>query len=348
MALTLGRIAALVGGALDGPADREVAGVAGIQQAGPDRITFLSDAKYARFLPQCRAVAVVVSRDQEVPDGMASIRVDSPEAAMRGIIEVLHPAPKVPPGVHPRAVVDETARLDADVAVGACAVIEANATIGPRTQIYPGVYVGPGATIGADCVIQANAIIAHGSVLGDRVVVHPGTVIGSDGFGYHQVDGAHHKIPQVGNVVIEDDVEIHALTTINRARLDRTRIGQNSKIDSNVHIAHNCELGRGCLLAGSSAMAGSVKLGDGCILGGTASVDGHLTLADGVTVMGASQVTRSISRAGVVGAFLQAVPLERYHQMNRALKKLPALVQRVAALEEKISGLTREVTRDME
>ena len=246
--------------------------------------------------------------------------------------------------MHPRAVVDETARLGTDVAVGACAVIEANATIGPRTQIYPGVYVGSGATIGTECVIQANAVIAHGSVLGDRVVVHSGTVIGSDGFGYYKVDGAHHKIPQVGHVVIEDDVEIHALTTINRARLDRTRIGENSKLDSHVHIAHNCDLGTGCLLAGCSSMAGSVKLGDGCMLGGTASVDGHLTLADGVIVMGASQVTRNIKQAGVVGAFLQAVPLERYHQMNRALKQLPALVQRVAALEEKIG----EVARDME
>jgi UDP-3-O-[3-hydroxymyristoyl] glucosamine N-acyltransferase len=279
-----------------------------------------------------------------VPGHLAAVRADDPEGAFETVIDALHPEPQPAEGIHPRAVIAENVVLGENVRIGAYVVIDPDVEIGPGTRIDPGVYIGRGVWLGADCVIHAHVVICHGSILGNRVVIHPGTVIGSDGFGYRPVggrpgwSGAWKKNRQVGNVVIEDDVEIGALATINRARLDSTRIGRGVKIDSNVHVAHNCTIGEGTALAGKTGLAGSVTIGKGCLVGGLVGITGHISIADGTILMGRSAVTRDIREADTYVGY-PALPYREFLRRRRSLKKVPKLLARIEALEEKVREL---------
>jgi UDP-3-O-[3-hydroxymyristoyl] glucosamine N-acyltransferase len=266
---------------------------------------------------------------------MALIRVDNPYLAMGGTIGLLEARPRPEPGVHDTAVIGEGVELGDEVHVGARAVIGQGTTIGDRSIVSAGCVLAPGVTLGIDCVLFSNVTVYDGVVLGNRVMVHSGTVLGSDGFGYAQLGGRHVKIPQVGAVVIEDDVEIGANSCVDRATLGVTRIGPGTKIDNMVQIGHNCQIGAHTIICGQVGLSGTTKIGSGVMMGGQAGAAGHLTIGDGAMVAGGTGVTSTVA-AGVTVAGYPHQEISRWRRVNAALRRLPELVRRVSRLESVI------------
>ena len=332
--LRLGQLAGLLGGSLEGPADRVVSGVKGLEQAGPGDVAFLANPKYLKYLEGCRAGVVLVSRDQPVPPGLAVIRVDDPYLAFAKLLTEVSKRPYVPGGVHPRAVVEPSATLGRDVTIHALAYVGPGAVIGDRVVLHPGVHVGQGAAVGSDTVLHPNVTLYHGCKVGDRCIIHAGTVIGSDGFGFAPDGDRYFKIPQIGIVEIDDDVELGALNAVDRAATGRTYIGPRVKTDNLVQIAHNVEIGEDTLLVSQVGISGSSKLGRRVVLGGQVGMVGHITLGDGVQVGAQAGVTKSVP-AGEVLLGSPAIGHRLFMRLNALTKKLPQLFERVKMLEKK-------------
>ncbi len=343
---TLGELAEAVGGELVGSPSVEIGGVAGTREAGPGDITFVANDKYAALLARSGASAAVVPRDLSVNSGLPVIRVDDPEAAFSRIVQYFAPEPvPVEKGIHPTAVVAEDARLGEGISIGAHVVIESGASVGPGTVIRPQVYVGYDVKGGASCVIHPNVTLCDRVEVGDNCIIHSGAVVGSDGFGYITRDGRHEKIPQVGTVVIEDDVEIGACVTIDRARFDRTWIRKGSKIDNLVQVAHNVVIGENCLVIAQVALAGSVHLGDSVVLAGKSAVDGHVTLGDGVVVAGKAGVTRDVPDGSCVSGFPAQSHTEEL-KLVASLRRVPKLYQKLKELEKTVRELEHTTDDD--
>jgi len=342
---TLADIAERVGGRPFGDLQREITGVAGIREARPGDMTFVANPRYVRDLATTAASAVIVAEGTAVPEGLSGIMHEEPSLAFTQVMEVLFPpAPRPEPGVHPGAVVDPSASIGVDVAIGPCVVVEAGATIGDRTVLAPCAYVGAGATIGADCMLYPHVAVCERSVLGDRVIVHCGTVIGSDGYGYVQIGARHQKIPQVGIVEIGDDVEIGANVCIDRARFDKTVIGRGTKIDNLVQVAHNVHLGQDCLVIAQVGISGSTEIGDRVILAGQAGVVGHVRIGDGAIVGGGAAVTKSVP-AGQTVAGSPARPFAQYMRSQAALMNLHDWTRTVRRLEARVAELEQMLKR---
>ena len=333
MKLNLQELADLAGGRLEGPPDREVNGLKGLEEAGPEDVAFLANPKYARLLPQCKAGVVLVSQEQEVPPDMAVIRVDEPYLAYAKLLTAATRTPYVPLGVHERAEVSPSATLGRDVSIHPLAVVGDGACLGDRVVLHPGVVIGPGCEIGEDTVIHPNTVVYHDCKIGRRCIIHAGVVIGADGFGFIPEGEGHFKIPQIGIVQIDDDVEIGANSTIDRAAIGRTWIKKNTKIDDLVMVAHNCQVGEGSILVAQAGIAGSSKLGHHVILAGQAAVSGHLTIAERVQVAGQAGVTSSIDQPDTQYAGTPAMPFKPFIRMMWLCKKLPDLFKRVKRLE---------------
>lgn len=342
MALRAADIARLVGGELAGDPDAVVSGVAGIREAGPGDVTFLSSPKYRAALANTRAAVIIAGRDVPVNIERTVIRVDDPVAAFTTVVQHFMPPPlTVTPGVDPRAVIAPSATLGSGVTVQAHAVIEDGATVGDRCVIGAGCYIGHGTRIGANCRLEPRVTIREHVTIGQRVVIHAGAVIGSDGFGFEVVQGRHERLPHVGTVDIGDDVEIGANTVIDRARFGRTRIGRGTKIDSLVMIAHNCIIGEDCVICGLSGLAGSVILGNRVTLAGQVGVAGHLTIGDGSIIMAKSGVTKDVPpNTLMLGA--PAVPHREFKRVNAALQRLPQLAEKVRELDRQLAQLQAE------
>jgi len=336
--LSLAQLAELVGGSLDGPADRVVSGINGIQEAGPDELTFLANPKYAPALAGCRAGVVLVRPDQDIPPGLAAIRVDDPYLAFAKILTVATKKPHAPLGVHPRAEVAPSAQLGVDVTIHALAYVGENARIGDRSVIHPGVYVGEGARVGDDTVIHPNVTIGHGCLVGNRCIIHSGTVIGADGYGFVPTADGHFKIPQIGVVQIDDDVEIGAGNTIDRAALGRTWIQRGVKTDNMVHVAHNCVIGENTLLVAQVGVSGSTKVGKNVIMGGQTGVAGHLTIGDDVKIAAKSGVHGDLEPGEIV-AGIPAIPHRMWLRNVAAGRRLADLFDRVKKLEKRLNAL---------
>jgi len=345
--LTLGEVAVLLEGELtDGDAAAPVDGVATITEAGPRQVTFLTNMRYARWLDKCRAAAVVVDRDAEVDGPVPFIRCDNAYLAFSRLIARFAPPVDLPePGVHPSAVIAPGAELGEGVAVGAQVCIGADAVIGDHVRLCPGCYVGRGSRIGADSLLYQNVVVREDCVLGERVIVYPGAVIGSDGFGYAPDGAAWRKIPQIGNVVIEDDVEIGANAAVDRGALGSTRIGRGTKIDNLVQIAHNVIIGADSIMAGQVGVSGSCKLGDHVILMGQVGLAGHLELGDNAIVGAKSGLSKNIP-AGETWLGYPARPAMTTKRLEAVLHKLPEktrelrrLAKRVAELETRLAEL---------
>jgi len=246
MPKTLKEIAEVIGAEVAGNSDTVITGVAGIEDAREGDITFIANSKYLPFLSTTRASAVIVGRDMPYSAaGKTFLRVDNPSVAFTQVVSFIHPQDiRYPAGIHGSAVVSEGAILGKNISIGACAVIEERCRIGDNTVIYPNCFIGRDVIIGANTLVYSNVSIRENIRIGNNVIIHGGCVIGSDGFGFVSVNGIHHKIPQVGTVVIEDDVEIGANCTIDRARFDRTVIGRGTKLDNLIHIAHNVVVGK--------------------------------------------------------------------------------------------------------
>lgn len=334
---TLGELAERVGARVVGDAARRVRAVATLARAGADDLSFLTNPRYREQAEASRAGALLVPAGQAFA-GRDLLEHAEPYFALAQLLGLLHPAPAAEPGVHSTAVVGGGGRIDPGATVGAYAVLGERVEVGPGAVIGPLAVLGNDVRIGAGSVVHAQAVLYDGTWVGERCVVHSGVVLGSDGFGFATHRGRHVKVPQVGRVVVEDEVEIGANTTVDRAMLDETRIGQGSKIDNLVQLGHNVRLGKGCLLVSQVGISGSTVLGDYVVIAGQSGAAGHLTLGDGVRVAAKSAVFKDAA-AGEQLAGIPAVPAARWRRQQAAAGKLDELRKRVAALERRLARL---------
>ncbi|MBF0498513.1 MAG: UDP-3-O-(3-hydroxymyristoyl)glucosamine N-acyltransferase [Candidatus Riflebacteria bacterium] len=317
-----------------------IRGIASITEAGPDDITFLSDAKgqkkHIDELATSRAAAVIAPAGvAELP--LPSIRFAQPYIGLSRALNFFHPAYQPPSGIHPTAFVDERASVHPTACIGPHAVVEAGADIGANVVLDGQVFVGRGAVIGVSTHFHPQVKLLHGCRVGARSIVHSGAVIGSDGFGFTRVAEGHVKIPQIGIVEIGDDVEIGANVTIDRAAMGKTFIGNGTKIDNLVHIAHNCVIGRNCLIIAQVGISGSTIIEDGVTLAGQSGTVGHVRIGRGAVVAARGVVTEDVASGAVVSGF----PLKPHTEEKRimaALRRLPDLVKTVRDLERRLDG----------
>ncbi|MBI5563091.1 MAG: UDP-3-O-(3-hydroxymyristoyl)glucosamine N-acyltransferase [Deltaproteobacteria bacterium] len=334
---TLEELAAITGGRIAGDAGAVITGVASIEDARPGEIAFIAGKARVRLLKTTRAGAVIVKEGACDAPGQNLLLVKNPQIAFAAVMDALRPACLPAPGIHPRAEVHPGARVGAEASVGAFAVVEDGAVIGECAIIYAGVYVGPGARIGARSIIYPGVAIREGCLIGERVIIHCNSVVGSDGFGYAFDEGRFHKLPQRGIVRIEDDVEIGACVTIDRAAIAETVIGRGTKIDNLVQIAHNVTVGPDSVIVAQAGVAGSTHIGGHAQIGGQAGVAGHLTIGDGVMIGAQSGVTADLSPGAWSGS--PAQPHSEWLRSQAIYAKLPELKKRVAELEKRIKEL---------
>ncbi len=332
----LGELADIVGGKVEGDAEVEIDGVAGIREARAGQITFLANPKYEEFLDTTGASAVIGPPDMKINKPL--IRIENPYFAYLKVLNLFAEqlTVKYPREVHDQAVVDDSAVLGNNVAVGPFCQICAGARIGDNTTILAGVFVGVDVQIGADCLVYPMVTIREGSRLGDRVILQPGVVIGADGFGFAKDGQTHHKVPQIGRVIIEDDVEIGANSTVDRATTEETRVKRGSKIDNLVQVAHNVVVGEDNIIAAQVGISGSTELGKNVVLGGQAGLAGHITVGDDAMVGGGAGVTKSVPPNTVVSGY----PAREHNKARRLYvytTKLPDLFDRVKELEKKLA-----------
>ena len=338
ISITAGKIAELVNGQLVGDPDRVVTGVSSLKDAAPEQISFVSNKKYQKQLLECRAGVVLVCRDlaDEPADDRTLIVCENADYAFSQVIMIFAEKPPVwKEGVHPSAVVDESVKLGAGVSIGANAVIEAGAEIGDGTVIGAGCYIGHDVKIGCGSLLYPNVTVMYRCRIGNKVVIHPGVVIGGDGFGFVPGPKGLVKVPQTGIVQIDDDVEIGANTTIDRARFGKTWIKSNVKVDNLVMIAHNVVIGESSILVAQCGIAGSAELGRGVILAAKSGVNGHITLGDGVQVAGTSGVVKSLP----AGAIALGTPAESQREFM-ARYTLPSRFEKLTA---KVEALKKEL-----
>jgi UDP-3-O-[3-hydroxymyristoyl] glucosamine N-acyltransferase len=338
---TLAELAAELRGEVIGDGSVEITGVAGIKEAGAGDITFLANSRYDAYLDETRAAAVICSPGTR-PAPMPLLIVENPYLAFQRIVRHFRPELFRPvPGVHPSAVVAEEARLEEGVSIGAHCVIEPGVVIGARAVLMPGCYVGHAATIGEDCFLFPHVTIREECVVGRRCILHPGVVVGSDGFGFALDAGRYHKVPQVGNVVIGDDVEIGSNTTIDRATTASTRIGDGTKIDNLVQIGHNVVIGKHCIVVAQVGISGSTELGDFVTLAGQVGLAGHLKVGTGATVGAQSGVPRDVEPGATVSGY-PAMPHNLWRRLVALIPKLPQLFQRTRELEDRVGKLEHQ------
>lgn len=338
---TLGQLAEALGATLDGDPSRVVTGVAPLERAGPGHISFLTDRRYQAAARESKAGAFLAPAD--VADLPApALRSPAPRLALINLLLLFYPAVEVAPGVDRTAIVSPGARLHPTASVGALTVVEAEAVIGPGVRLHPLVYVGTGAEVGEASVLYPHVVVREGVRLGRRVIVHSGAVIGSDGFGYEFDGSAHRKIPQVGGVVIEDDVEIGANTTIDRAMLGDTVIRRGAKIDNLVQVGHNVEIGEHAIMAAQVGISGSCRVGNRAVLAGQVGVADHVAIGDGVILAAQSGVTHDL-KPGEAYLGFPARPAVEARRIYASLPRLPELLRKFRALEKRISELEEKL-----
>lgn len=318
--LTLAQIASRLGGRVAGDPQVLIRQVGSLEQAGPGQICFLANPKYHSSLAGTRASAVVLGAEAEALTPLPKIVCDNPSAYFARVSQLFNPPTTQPPGVHPSAAVSPGAKLGARVSIGAGCSIGEGASIGDDSCLYPGVVVYPGCRIGA------------------RAIIHSGAVIGADGFGIARDAGRWVKTPQIGGVVIGDDVEIGANTTIDRGTMDDTVIGDGVKLDNQIQIAHNCRVGAHTAMAGCVGVAGSADIGSQCMIGAGALILGHLSICDGVNVSADTVISRSITRPGTYTGMFPADENESWARNTAVVRHLADLVERVRALEKRRDG----------
>jgi UDP-3-O-[3-hydroxymyristoyl] glucosamine N-acyltransferase len=335
MTFTLEELAKLSGGELVGDPTLQITGSASLAEATPGEISFFANRKYIGLLRKTRASAIFVPPDFAEPISAAQVRVPNPAKSFEQVVLKFAPKPiTFAPGVHPSAVVDPSATIGARVSIQPLAVVEAGAKIGDDTTIGAGSYIGHEAVIGPACVVYPRVTIRERTRIGSRVIIHSGAVIGADGFGFEMVDGRHEKIQQLGMVQIDDDVEIGANTTVDRARFGRTWIQQGVKIDNLVQIAHNVVIGKNSVIVAQTGISGSTRVGERVIMGGQVGIVGHIEIADGTMIAAQSGISKSIP--GGVWFGCPAVPLAEAKQQIAWIHRLGKLFARVKEIEKKL------------
>lgn len=345
MELTAGALARAIGARIEGDDAHRLVGVAPLEEAAPDQVSFLSNRRYRERALASRAGALIVGeRDVAGLTAATLLVARDPYVAYARAVRAFHPEPAGDGEISPRASVDGTAIVGPRCSVGPFAAIGAGCRLGARVRVGAGCAIGRDVTIGDDTLLYPNVTLYDGVVIGMRVILHAGVVVGSDGFGFAQEGEAYVKVPQVGTVEVEDDVEIGANSTVDRAALGRTVIGRGTKIDNLVQIAHNVRIGAHTAIAALSGISGSTTLGRGAKLAGQSGVSGHLSLGDGVVVAGKAAVFKDLPD----GAFVSGIPARPHRQWMRreaALNRIGELKQRVALLETRLAELAHQTPK---
>jgi len=335
--VTLGELAQRLGCRVDGDPALEISRVTALEDAGPGDLSFFSNPRYTAALARTKATAVIAADGVDVPG--AALRTAEPYVAFARALALLHPAARPPAGVHPSAVVDATAVVDPSASIGPLVVIGAGAVVGARTLVHAHVVIGDEAVIGDDCELHAHVSIRERVTLGHRVVVQDHAVVGSDGYGFApQARGGFVKVPQIGTVIVGDDVEIGALTAIDRPPVGATVIGEGTKIDNLVQVAHGVQIGRESLLAAQVGIAGSTTIGARVILAGQVGVAGHLTIGDGVKATAQTGIPNSIAPGAFVSGY-PAIDNREWLKASAVFRRLPELRRAVADLERRLAAL---------
>jgi UDP-3-O-[3-hydroxymyristoyl] glucosamine N-acyltransferase len=338
---SLREITRLLGGEVVGDPGIEVRRVATLENAAPDSIAFLANARYLGQLRATRAGAVIVGESGRGATRLPRIVCANPYAYYARVSALFNPAPAARPGVDPAAVVDGTARVAPDAEIGPCAVIGPGAEIGAGCAIGAGCVIGEGVVVGPGSRLYANVTVYHGCVIGSGVVLHSGVVIGADGFGLALDAGRWIKVPQIGGVQIGNDVEIGANTTVDRGAIDDTVIEDGVKLDNQIQVGHNVRIGAHTVIAGCTGIAGSTRIGRHCRIGGASAIAGHITIADGVDISGSTAVTRSIDRPGTYTGVYAFEPHREWLRNAAQLRHLGELARRVRALEKRAKARKR-------
>ena len=348
--MTVRDIAAVLGAAVEGDAATGIGRVAKIEEAVHGDISFLANPKYAKYLDTTLASAVIIGKTVEAPGRTGPsrpvfLRVDDPYTSFLKVLLLFSP-PEDPlaPGIHPTAVVDPGVKLGTDVRIGPHAVVGERCRIGDRTMIMAGTVIGRDVTVGAGTLLYANVTVREGCRIGDRVVIHPGTVIGSDGFGFApKPDGSYEKIPQLGIVVVGDDVEIGANCTVDRATMGETRIENGVKLDNLIQVAHNVVIGEHTVIAAQSGISGSTKIGKRNMIGGQVGFSGHLAIADDSKWGAQSGVHRSVPAPGGTYMGTPAVPFRQATRIMGGMPQLPDALVTIRELKSEVEALRKEV-----
>ena len=343
--MKLDAIAKTLGCQLDGDPDVEITGVAGIEEAKPGELTFLSNRKYRPLLSTTRASAIIVAKDA------GAVRIDAlrsanPQLDFARAIELFHAAPSYPPGIHPTAVVANSAKIGADAHIGPYCFVDGDVEIGSRAVLHSFVTIYRDTKIGDDFFAHSHVCVREGSRIGDRVLLQNGVVIGSDGYGFaRQSNGKWYKIRQSGTTVIEGDVEIQAHSAVDRATIGETRIGRGTKIDNLVQVGHASKVGEDTMLCGQVGLAGTTRVGNHCILAGQVGVAGHLTIGDGTTLTAQTGVPNDVP-AGVVYSGYPAMDSLAWRKSVAVFNRLPDLQKELRELQKAVSKLTprQEIT----
>ncbi|KMP10796.1 UDP-3-O-(3-hydroxymyristoyl) glucosamine N-acyltransferase [Candidatus Nitromaritima sp. SCGC AAA799-C22] len=340
--MKLSDIAEKIGGTVKGDASIEITDVRSLDNAGEGHITFLAGKKLLPELKQSKASAVLVDSELEV--GMAQVITPGPQLAFTRLLEHFHPEPRPKPGIDPTAVLGENVVLGKRVTLSPLVCVGNNVRIGDDTVIYPGVVVGDDCTLGKYTTLHANVTLYRNTILGNHVTLHSGVVVGADGFGYTLDErGKHAKINQIGNVVIEDRVEVGANSCIDRAAMGTTRVKEGTKIDNLVQVAHNCTIGEHSILVAQVGIAGSCKLGHHVVMAGQAALSDHVTVGDQVTLAGKAGVFRDVEDSGVYAGF-PAIPLTAWKKYVTVLPKLPDLARKIRELESRLNAIEKGET----
>ncbi len=331
-------IAQLIGGKVTGDGTRVISGVAALEAAGAEDLSFADSPRALELADNSKAGCILVGNGKELP-GRTTIAVESPKWAFVRATAAILPPRTIEPGIHPTAVIHPEAELARTVNVGPHVVVERGARVGDRTQLGPGVTVGEGVEIGSDCVLYPRVTIYPGARIGNRVILHAGVVIGSDGFGYVFADGQHRKFPQIGALLIEDDVEIGSNTTVDRGSLGTTVIGEGTKIDNLVQIAHNVRIGRHCVIAAQTGISGSAEIGNYVVMAGQVGVGPRAHIEDQAVIAGQSGVLDGKTvRKGSTLWGTPARPIAQIKKIYASLASLPDLARTVEALQRRFPG----------
>lgn len=347
-ALSLKFLAEHLDAQLLGDAACSIVSIATLENAGVGQISFLSNNKYRKFLAETSAAAVIISED-DIPflaPGVFALVVSDPYIAFAKVAQLLDSTPAIASNIHATAVIDPTAVIADDVAIGANAVISAGVTLGRGVKIGAGCFIGEKSDVGEQTKLWPNVNVYHNVHIGKRCIVHSGAVIGADGFGFANERGNWLKIPQVGGVLIGDDCEIGANTTIDRGAIENTVIGQNVIIDNQCQIAHNVKIGDHTAMAGCSVVAGSTNIGRYCIIGGAVVINGHIDICDGVHISGMAMVMKPITEKGVYSSGIPATTNLEWRKNTAKLRQIDQLYQRVKTLESQLSKLQPSLDAD--
>lgn len=344
MELTVKEIAGAIGGRVAGDEGAVVRDVAPLEEASEGDITFIADRRRLKLLGSAAATAVILREsDSAAAEGAGRnlILVKDPLRAFLRVMDIFRPQPPVVPGIHPKAEVSPKAAIGKDASIQAFTVVEEGAVIGERTTLYPGVYIGRGAMVGGDAVLHSGVRVREGCQIGDRVIIHCNSVVGSDGFGYTRAGASYVKIPQRGIVRIEDDVEVGACVTIDRATIGATVIGRGTKIDNLVQIAHNVRVGADSVIVAQAGVAGSARIGNRVQVAGQAGIAGHIEVGDDSSLSAKAGATNDIPRGSVYSGF-PAIPHREWLRASVVFGKLPELKKRIEELEKRLDRLEKQ------